>query len=255
MLRVNVRSLVVLVGVLSLFCGSPAEAEAQLGSRLFRGRCLPRLFQQCPPQCPQPCPCPCPCLSRGPSMVFGCDPCPTYLIPPCTGIDCKTCSFSYNGDNKWEYDYYDCDKSCHCPLPTEINPSVVKGTMDCFQIPSAMSDRAFALELEDARRDFKKFFFTVPDDADDNEAWEYMIYMRNAKWKVKIHNAPSGTVDLCTASVSPLSPKTSRFTRHVATERSHDVANCHEHIFSYLVTNSSGQSTNKYVHVQITRLP
>jgi hypothetical protein len=156
----------------------------------------------------------------------------------------QKCSFSYNGDNKWEYDYYDCDKSCHCPLPTETNPSVVKGTMDCFQIPSAMSDRAFALELEDARRDFKKFFFTVPEDAHDNEAWEYMIYMRNARWKVKIHNAPSGTVDLCTASVSPLSPKTSRFTRSVTTERAHDVANCHEHIFSYLVTNSSGRMEN-----------
>ncbi len=130
MLRVNVRSLVVLVGVLSLFCGSPAEAEAQLGSRLFRGRCFPRLFQQCPPQCPQPCP----SSSRGPSMVFGCVPydpcqCPTncFIDVKCA---CGDCTYYYDSQAQaWRYRALSCVSNCSCELPTVTAPGDDDGTI------------------------------------------------------------------------------------------------------------------------------
>lgn len=241
MLRVKVSSLLVLFGVLTLFCWSPAEAEAQLGSRLFRGRCLPRLLQPCPSRF----------LSRCPTV---CDPCQTCLVPPCTDIDCKTCSFKYNDNNKWEYSSYNCDRNCHCPLPTETNPPVVEITDDCIQIGTEMSDRAFKLELENGTGNFKRFYFEVPQNAVDDEIWEYTIKLQYASWIVKIHNSPTNP-SMCTAGISSLPKKKSRFTyKGVLTDRLHANYDCHGHVYFYNVTNPVGPSTNKYVHVDITRL-
>lgn len=196
MLRVKVRSLLILLGVLALFSWSPADAEAQLGSRLFRGRCLPRLFHACP----QPCPC---------RPIVACpSPCANPCQQRCENVKCGCCEFALNG-NVWRWVSYDCKAGCECHLPTSEGGYRPIG---CQTIQNTPAPGNFQLRLEgNVRNNYHRFAFTLPV---TNSSWEYFIQTGEVHWSVNVElknvneNPPMGCN---TAGEGQPPPKWSKF--------------------------------------------